>query len=107
MVFFIGIFRFFYCEGLFQGLFHRRKRWTCKIMLTLIWVGMLGVRFEVKLPPPIQIGVKSAKRHFDPSLYILHVATNDLSLEDIMEVISERIIATVGSLKKEHNEVAI
>ena len=51
--------------------------------------------------------VKPTKRDFDPSLYILYVGTNDLSLEDIPEAISKRIIATVESLKKEPNEVAI
>ena len=51
--------------------------------------------------------VKPTKRDFDPSLYILYVSTNDLSLEDIPEAISKRIIATVESLKKEPNEVAI
>ena len=51
--------------------------------------------------------IKPTKRDFDPSLYILHVGTNDISLEDTPEAISKRIIATAESLKKEHNEVAI
>ena len=40
-------------------------------------------------------------------MYLLHVGTNDLLLEDTPEVISKRITATAESLKKEHNEVAI
>ena len=40
-------------------------------------------------------------------MYILHVGTNDLSLDDTPEAISKRIIANVESLEKEHNEVAI
>ena len=41
----------------------------------------------------MQYYIKPTKRHFDPSLYILHVGTNDLSLEDIPEAIPEQIIA--------------
>ena len=51
----------------------------------------------------IQGYIKPTKRDFDPSFYILHIATNDLS----PEALSKRIIANVESLKKEHNEVAI
>ena len=40
-------------------------------------------------------------------MYLLHVGTNDLLLEDTPEAISKRIIATAESLKKEHDEVAI
>ena len=48
--------------------------------------------------------IKPMKRVVDPYLY---VGTNDFSLEDTPEAISKRIIATVESLEKEHNEVAI
>ena len=51
--------------------------------------------------------IKPRKREFDPSLYILYVDNNDILLEDTLEVISKPIIATVESLEKEHNEVAI
>ena len=51
--------------------------------------------------------IKPRKRDFDPSLHLLHVDTNDLSLEDTPEAISKRIIATAESLKKEHNEIGI
>ena len=41
---------------------------------------------------------KPTKRDFIPDLYILHVGTNDLSLDDTPEVISSRIIDTAKSL---------
>lgn len=44
--------------------------------------------------------VKSIKRYFDPSLRILQIDTNDLSLKDTLEAISKEIIATAKSLKK-------
>ena len=53
------------------------------------------------------LGVKLTKRDFDLSLYILHVGTNDLALEDIPEAKFKRIIATAENLKKEHNKVVI
>ena len=51
--------------------------------------------------------IKLTKRDFDLSLYILHVGTNDLALEDLPEAKFKRIIATAENLKKEHNKVAI
>ena len=51
--------------------------------------------------------IKPTKRDFGPSLYLLHVGTNDISLKDTPEAISKRIIATAESLKKKHTEVAI
>ena len=53
------------------------------------------------------LGIKLTKRDFDLSLYILHVGTNDLALEDIPEAKFKRIIATAENLKKEHNKVVI
>ena len=44
---------------------------------------------------------KPTKRDFNPDLYILHVGTNDLSLDDTPEVISSRIIDTAKSLMTE------
>ena len=76
--------------------------------------GSIKRKFVVKLRPfssaktvDMQDYIKPTKREFDPSLYLLHVGTNDLLLEDTPEVISKRITATAESLKKEHNEVAI
>ena len=51
--------------------------------------------------------IKRTKWDFEPSLLLLHVGTNDISLEDKPEAIAKRIIATAESLKKEHNEAAI
>ena len=62
-------------------------------------------RFSFDKTMHMQYYIKPTKRHFDRSLYILHTGTNDLSLEDIPEAISERIIATAESLKKEHEVV--
>ena len=71
-------------------------------------------KFIVKVRPfssaktvDMQDYIKRTKRDFDPSLYLLHVGTNNLSLEDTPEAISTRIIATAESLKKEHNKVVI
>ena len=76
--------------------------------------GSIKRKFIMKVRPlssartvDIQVYIKSTKCHFDPSLYLLHVGTNDLLLEDTPEAISKRIIATAESLKKEHDEVAI
>ena len=44
---------------------------------------------------------KPSKRDLNPDLYILHVGTNDLSLDDTPEVISSRIIDTAKSLMTE------
>ena len=76
--------------------------------------GSIKRKFVVKVRPfssaktvDVQDHIKPTKRDFDPLLYLLHVGTNDLSLEDTPEAISKRIIATAESLKKERNEVAI
>ena len=76
--------------------------------------GSLKREFIVKVRPfssaktvNMQDYYKPIKRDFRPSLRILHIDTNDLSLKDTLEVISKRIIATAESLKKLHNKVAI
>ena len=50
---------------------------------------------------------KPTKRDFNPDLYIIHVGTNDLSLDDTPEVISTRIMDTAKSLMTEKNKVVI
>ena len=50
---------------------------------------------------------KPTKRDFNPDLYIIHIGTNDLSLDDTPEVISSRIIDTAKSLMTEKNKVVI
>ena len=47
------------------------------------------------------------KRDFNTNLYILHVGTNDLSLDDTPEVISSHIIDTAKSLMTEKNKLII
>ena len=68
--------------------------------------GSIKIKFIVKVRPfssaktvEMQDYIKPTKRDFNPSLYILHVGNNDLSLEDTLEAISKRIIATATSLK--------
>ena len=51
--------------------------------------------------------IKTMKWDLHPFLYLLHIGTNDLLLEDTPKAISKPIIATAENLKKEHNEVAI
>ena len=51
---------------------------------------------------------KPTKRDFNPDLYILRVATNDLSLDDTPKVISNRIVNSAKPLisddrKKQNN----
>ena len=49
----------------------------------------------------------STKGDFNPDLYIIHVGTNDLSLDDTPEVILSRIIDTAKSLMTEKNKIII
>ena len=77
-------------------------------------IGSIKIKLIVKVRPfssaktvDMQDYIQPAKRDFDPYLYLLHVGTNDLLLEDTPEAISKRIIATAESVKKEHNEVTI
>ena len=79
-----------------------------------LFTGSIKRKFIVKVRPfsstkmvDMQDHIKPMKGDFDPSLYLLHVGTNDVSLEDTPEAISKWIIATAESLKKEHNEVVI
>ena len=72
-----------------------------------ILTGYVKRKFMVKLRPfqwpktvDMKDYVKSIKQDFDPSLRILHIDTNDLSLKDTLEAISKGIIATAKSLKQ-------
>ena len=55
----------------------------------------------------MEIYAKPTKRDFNPDLYILHVDTNDILLDDTPEVISSRIIDTTESLMTEKNKIVI
>ena len=67
--------------------------------------GSINRKFIVKVRPfssakTTDMGdyTKPTKRDFNPDLYIIHVGTNDLSLDDTPEVISNCIIDTAKSL---------
>ena len=51
--------------------------------------------------------ITPTKRHFDPGIYILHVGTNDLTLDDKPEEITEHIVNIATSLKTENNTIMI
>ena len=51
--------------------------------------------------------ITPTKRDFDPGIYILHFDTNDLTLDDAPEEITEHIANIVTSLKTENNTVVI
>ena len=55
----------------------------------------------------VQDYINPTKWEFDPSLYLLDVGNNIISVEDTPEAISKRVIATAESPKKELNEEAI
>ena len=76
--------------------------------------GSINRKFIVKVRPflpaktiDMEDYTKPTKRDFNPDLYILHVGTNDLSLDDTPEVISSRIIDTAKSLMTERNKKII
>ena len=51
--------------------------------------------------------IAPTKRNFVPCIYILHVGTNDLTLHDTPEEITEHIVNIATSLKTENNTVVI
>ena len=76
--------------------------------------GSINRKFIVKVRPfssaktiDMEDYTKPTKRDFNPDLYIIHVGTNDLSLDDTPEVISSRIIDTAKSLMTEKSKVVI
>ena len=71
-------------------------------------MGSINRKFIVKVRPfssaktiNMEDYTKTTKRDFNRYLYILHVGTNDLSLDAMPEVISSRIIDTAVSLMTE------
>ena len=68
---------------------------------------VMGKPFSSTKTVGMQDYVMPKKWKFDPSLFIPLVGSNGLSLEDTPEALFKRVIATVESLKKEHNEVVI
>ena len=76
--------------------------------------GSIDKMFVVKVIPfsyaktiDIEDYTKHTKRDFNQDLYILHVQTNDLSLDDTLKVISNRIMKTVKSLMTGKTKVII
>ena len=76
--------------------------------------GSINRKFIVKVRPfspaktiNMEDYIKPTKRDFNPDLYILHVGTNDLLLDNTPEVISSRIIDTTKSLITEKNKIVI
>ena len=51
--------------------------------------------------------ITPTKRNFDPGIYILYAGTNDLTLNDAPEEITEHIVNIATSLKTENNTVMI
>ena len=76
--------------------------------------GSLNRKHIVKVRPfssaetsDVEYYITPTKRDFDPGIYILHVGTNYLTLEDTPEEITEQIVNIVTSLKIENNSVVI
>ena len=51
--------------------------------------------------------ITTTKRDFDPGIYILHVGTSDLTLDDTPEEITGHIVNIATSLKTDNNTVVI
>ena len=51
--------------------------------------------------------LEPTNRNFDPSIYILHVGTNNLSTNDSPGMIVDKIVETAESLKTEDNNVIL
>ena len=77
-------------------------------------MGSINRKFFVKVRPfssaktiDMEDSTKLIKGDFNPDLYILHVQTNDLSLDDMPEVISNLIIGTAKSLMTGNTKIII
>ena len=76
--------------------------------------GSLNRKYIVKVRPfssakttAMEHCITPTKRDFDPGIYILHVGTNDPTLDDTPEEITEHIVNIATSLKTENNTVVI
>ena len=76
--------------------------------------GSLNRKYIVKIRPfssaktsDMEYYITPTKREFDPGIYILHVGTNDLTLNDTPKEITEHIVNIAPSLKTENNTVEI
>ena len=76
--------------------------------------GSLNRKYIVKVRPfssvktnDMEYYITPTKRVFGPGIYILHVRTNDVTLDHIPEELIEHIVNIATSLKTESNTVAI
>ena len=76
--------------------------------------GSLNRKHIVKVRPPssaktsdMEYYITPTKRDFDSGIHILHVGTNDLTLDDTPEEITEHIVNIATSLKTENDTVVI
>ena len=75
--------------------------------------GSLNRKYIVKVRPfssaktsDMEYYITPTKRDFDPGIYILHLGSNDLTLDDTPEEITEHIANIIAtSLKTENNTV--
>ena len=76
--------------------------------------GSLNRKYIVKIRPfssakisDTEYYITPTKTDFDPGIYILHVGTNDLTLNDTHEGITEHIVNITTSLKTENDTAVI
>ena len=76
--------------------------------------GSLNKKFFVKVRPfasaktgDMHDYLKSTKKDFDRSIFILHVGTNNLSTNDSCKMIADKIFETAKSLNKENDKVIL
>ena len=55
----------------------------------------------------IKPNIKPIQRDFKPEIFILHVGTNDLSLNKSLKEISEDIVTLAESMKTENNKIIV
>ena len=83
-------------------------------MVGYLLIGSINRKYIVK-PRPFSLAkitekkdyIKPTKSDFDPNLYITHIGTNDLSLEDSPKAILEQEIETTEYLKTETSIVVV
>ena len=63
--------------------------------------------FSLAKTSDMEYYITPTKRDFDPGIYILHVGTNDITLNGTPKEITEHIVNIAPSLKTENNTVVI
>ena len=107
------------CKTIFCSEFHdipdkasrktrRRRRRTQAIAKHYAFRANERVRpFPSAKTEGMQHYLKPTKRDFDPNIFILHVGTNNLSTNDLPEMIADKIVETTESLKTQDNNVVL